>query len=325
LKLGAGGTARHWNVGGSFIQYFLLASPLFALVWVGFALVRWGRWSAGAAEVLGRFTYAVALPAMLFRMMSGVSRLPAVDVRLLLAFFGGCLIVFVLARFLAWRLFALDGVAQSVFAMGGVFSNNGVIGIGIALTMLGERAVAAVSLVLVFNSLILWMLVTSSVEWARHGEFSLHGFGKTLRTVLSNPIVASIIAGNLWGMTDIALPSLLDRPLALLAQSAVPLALVALGMGLAGHRLRDDLPQIAAICFIKLAVHPMIVWLLARALALPPLETQVVTMLASLAMGSNVYMMALQFASLRSPIAAALVLSTFLSAITTPLALSLAA
>jgi len=48
-------------------------------------------------------------------------------------------------------------------------------------------------------------------------------------------------------------------------------------------------------------------------------------MLASLAMGSNVYMMALQFASLRSPIAAALVLSTFLSAITTPLALSLAA
>jgi hypothetical protein len=325
LKVGAGGTARHWNVGGSFIQYFLLASPLFALVWVGFALVRWGRWSAGAAEVLGRFTYAVALPAMLFRMMSGVSRLPAVDVRLLLAFFGGCLIVFILARFLAWRLFALDGVAQSVFAMGGVFSNNGVIGIGIALIMLGERAAAAVSLVLVFNSLILWMLVTSSVEWARHGEFSLHGFGKTLRTVLTNPIVASILAGSLWSMTGVSLPTLIDRPLALMAQSAVPLALVSLGMALAGHQLRDDFAQILTICLIKLAAHPLVVWLLAKAIGLPTLETQVVTMLASLAMGSNVYMMALQFDSQRGPIAAGLVLSTFLSAFTTPLALALAA
>jgi len=30
---------------------------------------------------------------------------------------------------------------------------------------------------------------------ARHGELSLRGFGETLRSVLANPIVASVLAG----------------------------------------------------------------------------------------------------------------------------------
>ena len=61
------------------------------------------------AESLSQFVFSVALPAMLFRLMSDFSKLPPVDVRLLIAFFGGCLIVFVIGRLIAWKLFALDG------------------------------------------------------------------------------------------------------------------------------------------------------------------------------------------------------------------------
>jgi malonate transporter and related proteins len=306
-----------------FLHHFTLASPLFMLVLAGYALSRLGRWPAAVSEALGRFAYAVALPAMLFRMMSDFSRLPPVDVRLLLAFFGGCLIVFVIGRMVAHGLFRLDGVAQSVFALGGVFSNNVMLGVGIAKTTLGDDALPSVSLVIVFNALILWTLVTVSVEWARHGEFSLHGFGKTTRGVLTNPIVASILTGTLWGFAGIPLPVFIDQPLAMLGQAAVPLSLFALGMGLAEYRIRDGLAQSVAICAIKLGVQPLVVWLLARALGLPTLETQVVTMLASLAMGINVYMMSQQFRSLQGPVAAGLVLSTLLSSVTTPLVLTL--
>jgi len=308
-----------------FLHHFSLASPLFLLVLLGYALARSGRWPEAVGEALGRFAYAVAMPAMLFRMMSDFSRMPAVDVRLLLAFFGGCLIVFVIGRLVAHSLFRLDGVAQSVFALGGVFSNNVMLGVAIAKTTLGEAALPSVSLVIVFNALILWTLVTVSVEWARHGEFSVHGFGKTARGVLTNPIVASILAGTLWGFAETPLPTFLDVPLAMLGQGAVPFSLVALGMGLAAYRIREGLSQSVAICTIKLGVQPLVVWLLARALGLPPLETQVVTLLASLAMGINVYMMAQQFRSLQGPVAAGMVLSTLLSSITTPLVLALTA
>jgi hypothetical protein len=309
----------------AFLHHFSLASPLFLLVLAGYALARFGRWPASVSEALGRFAYAVAIPAMLFRMMSDFSRMPPVDARLLFAFFGGCLIVFVIGRLVARGLFRLDGVAQSVFALGGVFSNNVMLGIAIAKTTLGDAALPVVSMVIVFNALILWTLVTVSVEWARHGEFSLHGFGKTARGVLTNPIVASILAGTLWGFAGIPLPVFVDAPLAMLGQAAVPLSLFALGMGLAEYKIREGLNQSFAICAIKLGVQPLVVWLLARALGLPPLETQVVTMLASLAIGINVYVMAQQFRSMQGPVAAAMVLSVLLSSVTTPLALTLTA
>ena len=91
---------------------------------------------------------------MMFRLMSDFSKLPPVDARLLIAFFGGCLIVFVIGRLIAWKVFALDGVSQSVFALGGVFSNNVMLGLPLAKVSLGDVAVPSVALVLVFNALI---------------------------------------------------------------------------------------------------------------------------------------------------------------------------
>jgi hypothetical protein len=76
----------------------------------------------------------------------------------------------------AWKLFGLDGAGQSLFGLGGVFSNNVLLGIPLAKVALGEAALPSVALVLVFNSLTLWTLVTVSVEWARHGSFTAHGF-----------------------------------------------------------------------------------------------------------------------------------------------------
>ena len=104
--------------------------------------------------------------------MSDFAREPRVDARLLLAFFGGCIVVYAIARLAAFALFHMDGAAQSIFAMGGIFANNVLLGVPLAKVTLGEAALPAVSLVLVFNSLLLWTLATISVEWARHRDFS---------------------------------------------------------------------------------------------------------------------------------------------------------
>lgn len=307
----------------TFLHHVALASPLFVLVFIGYFLMRWSGWPRSMSESLSRFVFSVALPAMLFRMMSELLKLPPVDARLLIAFFGGCLIVFLLGRLLAWKLFALDGVAQSVFALGGVFSNNVLLGLPLAKVALGDAALPSVALVLVFNALILWTLVTVSVEWARHGSFSVHGFAQTARGVLTNPIVAAILSGTLFGLTGLPLPSMIDTPLHMVGQAAAPMALIALGMGLAEYGVRDGWKISVTISAVKLIVQPLVVWLLARLLALPPMETQVVVLLASLAVGANVYLMSRQFKTLEGPVAGSLVLSTGLAALTTPLVLTL--
>jgi predicted permease len=277
----------------SFLHHLALAAPLFLLVLLGYLLALWGGWTRAVSDALGRFVFGVALPALLFRLMSDLSQLPPVDARLLIAFFGGCLIVFVLGRLLGAFVFRLDGVAQSVFALGGVFSNNVLLGVPLAKLTLGEAAMPTVALVLVFNALVLWTLVTVSVEWARHGAFSLAGLGKTTRSVLTNPIVAGILSGAAFGLTGWRLPGVIDEPLRLIGQAAAPLALVVVGMGLA------------------------------RALGLAIVETQAVVLLAALAVGVNVYLMAQQFETMEAPVATSMVLTTALAALTVPLALSL--
>ena len=307
----------------TFLRQVSLAAPLFILVLMGYVLLRFCKWPKLMADHLTQFVFTLALPAMLFRLMSNFSGLPPVDARLLVAFFGGCLIVFLIGRVIAWKCFQLDGVSQSVFALGGVFSNNVMLGLPLARVVLGEAAVPSVALVLVFNALILWTLVTISVEWARHGSFSARGFTKTAWAVLTNPIVAGILLGTLFGLAGIKIPPLIDQPLAMLGHAAIPLALITLGMGLAEYGVRDHWPISLTICAVKLLLQPLVVWLLARLLGLPSLETRVVVLLASIPVGANVYLMSRQFKVLEGPVAGSLILSTSLAALTTPWVLTL--
>jgi predicted permease len=198
------------------------------------------------------------------------------------------------------------------------------LGVPLAKTLLGEASLPAVSLVLVFNSFLLWTLLTVSVEWARTRTASLRGIAATALRVLRNPIVASIIAGTAWGAMGIPLPSMIDRTLELIGEAAVPLSLIALGMGLAQYGIRDGIRESFGITVFKLVVHPLVVLAAAWAMRLPPLETQAIVLMAALPCGANVYLMSRQFGTLQGPVAGSLVLTTVFSAATVPLMLTAA-
>ena len=175
--------------------------------------MRLTRWPDEIADSLTKFVFTVALPAMMFKTMSGMRQLPPVDIRLLIAFFGSCIIVFILGRLFAWKVFGLDGAGQTVFALGGVFSNNLMLGLPLAKSLIGEAALPSVALVLVFNAMTMWTMATISIEWARHGSFSLKGFTLTAKNVLMNPLILAIIFGTAIRMSGLTLPAMINTPL----------------------------------------------------------------------------------------------------------------
>ena len=81
------------------LHQIYLSTPLFILVFIGYGVMRWAQWPKGDVRSLSRFVFSLALPAMLFHLMSDFLKLPPVDARLLIAFFGGCFIVFILGSF----------------------------------------------------------------------------------------------------------------------------------------------------------------------------------------------------------------------------------
>jgi predicted permease len=302
-----------------------LTSPLFLLAGLGYALVRWLGWPKSVSDALTRFVFAVAIPAVLFRLMSDFSRLPPVDARLLIAYFGGCLLVFVAGRAIASRLFKMDGVQQSVFGVGGIFANNLLLGLPLATILLGDAALPVVSLVLVFNSLLLWTLVTISIEWARTRHVSLAGFanyaeerghqscGRQHPDRHGVGLHRHSVAGHGGPHARI------DRPggdPAVADRAGYGTRRVRRPRRLAGKQ-RDLCRQARLASARGIRARPP-----AR---LPPLETRAVVLLASLPVGANVYLMAREFGALPGPVAASLVLSTVAAAVTTPIVLALMA
>lgn len=306
-----------------FLHQFSQALPLFSLILIGYLAQRLSAWPSSVLDGLTRFVFTLAIPAMLFRLMSRSHDLPPVDARLLIAFFGACLIVFVIGRLVSWKIFALDGASQSVFALGGIFSNNVMLGLPLAKLALGDAVVPSVALVIVFNALTLWTLVTVSVEWARHGNLSMRGFVRTLKGVFTNPVVIGILSGSLLGLTAWTLPVAIDLPIAMLGETASPVSLIVLGMGLAEYGVREGVRISVTVSVIKLIVQPLVVWGLAWLIGLPETETQAVVLLASMSIGANVYLMSCQFKVLEGPMASALVLSTLAASVTTPMVLAL--
>jgi malonate transporter and related proteins len=303
-------------------HFVRLSSPLYALVGAGFLVASSRFWRRDWSERASRVVFSVALPAMLFRMMSHQASLPPVDARVLIAYFGSCLMVFFVGRGAAAWLFGMNGVSQSVFGLGGIFSNIVLTGLPIAKIALGDSAVPVVALLLVFNALTLWTLVSVSVEWSLHGSFSLGGIATTAWNVLRNPIILSIVGGAVFGRLGLALPRIADTTLGFVGDVAGPAALFALGLELAAFPIRQAWTSSLALCTVKLVVQPLVVWTLAIALGLPALELRVVVLVASMAVGINVYLMSLRFQVLQGTIASSIVLSNVLAAITTPLLLA---
>lgn len=304
--------AQLWN-------QILLSTPLIVLIALGFALGRFAGLPASVIEGLNRFCFSVALPCMLFKVMSNFYQSPPVDARLLIAYFGSCFIVWLTGRIVASTLFKMDAISASVFSLGGIFSNNVMLGIPVAIILLGQSSLSSVALVLVFNSLILWTLVTVSVEWAQNGNFSLHGISRTLLSVLRNPLIIGIFSGFVWSALRRPLPMIIDTPVSMLGQVSAPLTLVTLGMSLSQYQIRQGLKESAAICLLKLALMPAVIWGLAMLLNLPREESQVVVLLGSMAVGVNVYLMAQKFGVMQGTTAASMLISTLISTLSTPL------
>lgn len=307
----------------AFVTQFLLTAPLYLLVGLGFAVAKVARVPERWQRAFARLIFAVLLPVLLFHLMSDPSGFSRLRWEVLAAFFGGCLVVFLVGREVARRGLGLTPREGAVFGIGGVFSNNVMLGLPLAQLTLGTAAIPTVAMVLVFNALVLWTLVTVAVEASQRQGAGFRGLLKTLRGVLLNPIVVGIALGLIWGLTGLEFPSIVEGGLELVGQAAGPLALVSLGMSLAGYPGQGDAKLTASLATFKLVAHPLAVWGLAVVIGLPLLETQVVVLLASTAIGSNVYLMSQQFGVLQRPVSRAILFSTMASTLTTPLILGL--
>ena len=307
-----------------FLHHLELCAPLFFLVFLGWGTVKVGLFDKAVSSGLSKFVFKLLMPVMLFQMMSHLSEMPPVDWRVLIAFFGSCVIVFTLGRLIGKRVFRQDSTGQVITGMGGIFGNNVQLGVPIVQVSLGNGAIPTISLLIIFNVLLLWTTATACVEFGRTGgHVDTKKFGKALLNIFKNPIVLGIALGSSFGLTGWHLPDVIDHTLGWVSSATTPSALMAVGMGLAQHSFKAALPKGCVISALKLVVQPVIVYALCRLIGLGELQTNATTLLSCLPVAINLYIMANEFESEEAAASNAIFVSTLVSAVTVPLTLAL--
>jgi predicted permease len=288
--------------------------PVFAIIALGFSLVRFQLLPKEAARALGAFVLIVALPALIFTALAKRNFAEIFEPNFLLAFAAGTFataaLVLLIARFALNR-----GLTEAaIMALGAAGANSGFVGYPIAAAVVGPQAAVALALcMLVENMLTIPLLLALAEAGAGGGRGAGVAIRQSLAGLVKNPLVLAIAAGLAASLTGFRLPAPLERSVDLLAAASAPVALVSIGGALAGLTIRRGLGGMALVVFGKLVLHPALV--LAALLALPPVAADLKRALLIIAASPMMAIYPLIGArfGLAGPAAAALLVATILA------------
>ena len=296
----------------------------FAAIWtvtaVGWLVGRRDLLGPRAERVLARLVFFVLTPALLF---TTLSRTDPADLATpaLAAFAAGALVTGAAGAALArWRWRRPLG-ETAVATLCASYVNAGNLGIPIAAYVLGD--VAAVAPVLLFQTLLVAPLALAVLDRTDGAADRRTGFGPARLFLFAgrNPIMLGSAAGIAVAASGWRPPDEALRPVELLGSAAVPVALLALGLALAGPRGEPSAGRAVepayALVALKALVHPALAYLVARLLGLdgPALLAAAVT--AALPTAQNVYVFAARYERAEPLARDVVLLSTLVAAATT--------
>lgn len=288
--------------------------PSFALVGLG-GLVR-RRLSENAWTGLDRLNFELLFPALLFTAAAGrpmeLSRVavigPAVWAILTLGLVAGY----------AARLFGPRRFLDFAGAWQTAWRFNTALGF-VAVTTLG--AADAALMAVVAGMAVPLANVFAVTALSRGGNL---GHGATLKRVALNPFLLASLAGVAVGLSGFHPPAVLMAPLGLLAQAAIPIALLSIGATMDWRALARIDAFGAILAGVKLMLLPAVTLALCKLAGAEPAITQILTMFAALPTASAAHVLASGFGADRALAATAVAQSTLLAALSLPLWITLA-
>lgn len=303
-----------------------IVAPIFILIALGAVIGRLRLLPEATGEALTSFVFLLAVPILLFRTVAGAHFGDTSPIWLWASYFAGVVPLYAFGILIGRRIAGLDRRGQVIAGVSASFSNLLFVGIPIVERAFGPEGLDVLSLILAVHMPTMMAASTLLLERAAALDARSAGDavaraspGRALRQVARNlsrnPLAVCIALGFAWRMTGWQLAGPIDEVTRLLAQTAGPLALVALGLSLPRYRIRGAIAAPLLLTVATLLVQPLIVLLVGSAL-LPPLWLGVTVVAAASPVGVNAYLFARFFRTGESVAAATILFSTIASAAT---------
>ncbi|MDV7340430.1 AEC family transporter [Terasakiella sp. A23] len=298
-------------------QVITVIFPVFAVVGLGYLMVKRGLFSQSGVDDLTRFIFYLAVPALLFRTSASGVMAQRLELSILLAYYGVGVVILFATYYMAKRVGHERAVVTGISAC---FGNLALIGLPIVQTAYGPEALVPLMTLITFNAMILFTIPCVMMETGRNPNANIGGIiWGSIKSVITNPLVIALVSGWVLAETEVELPSVIDRTTELLSKAAPPCALFAVGGGMARYSLRLEETRFSVLLasVAKLIIMPLAVFLLCHyVLGASPVWTMIATLGAAMPTGANPFVFATRYGVGDRIAGNAILLTTSLSLIT---------
>lgn len=241
----------------NFIFSVNVTIPIFLVILLGYILRRCNFFSDEFVKVANKYVFNVALPVMLFKDIAAADVKQDMNIK----FFLYCLIVTIIMFMAVWGIAALclkDKSMVGAYAQAASRGSAAVLGVAFVENICGSIGMTPLMIVAAvpfFNVLSVIILVFSAPkdETKDYGKIK-----SALINICKNPIIIGIVVGLIASLIGLKLPTIPQRTLTYISNTATPVALLAVGAGFDTKQALTRLKPAIGATIIKLFGLPAV-------------------------------------------------------------------
>lgn len=243
---------------GVYMENFLLALsvifPIFINLALGYFMMRLNILDDHSVNKINSSVFKVFLPLLLFYNVYSTNIQTALKPKLMLFSVVGTVVLFLVLLFVI-PLIEKDNKKRGPIIQGIFRSNFVIFGIPVATLLCKKGDIAATSLLVAVIVPLFNVLAVFVMEFFRGERIDIK---KTIKGVVSNPLIIASVVGLVFAFFKIKLPNILEKSISDISKIATPLALIALGASFTFKSVKGYTKQIIIGVLGKLVIVPFV-------------------------------------------------------------------
>lgn len=289
--------------------------PIFLVMVIGYIIKQLRMIDDSFVKTLNKFNFTVTLPVLVFKDLAGADFYSVWDTRYVLY----CFLITLVSIAAIWILAALiykDKTCLGEFVQASYRSSAAILGIAFIQNIYGNSGMAPLMIigtVPLYN--VAAVLVLSFTGPDAHG-LDRASLKKSIKGVLTNPILIGIALGVLASVCRLDFPVMIDKTISNVAALASPLALIGLGAGFEGRKALKKLLPTTVASALKLVILPALFLPLAVYMGFTQEKLVAILVMLGSPTTASCYIMAKNMGHEGTLTSSTVVATTFLSSIT---------
>ena len=224
--------------------------PIFLMMLLGMLFRKLGWMDEVFAAKMNKFVFLVPLPVLLFEQLATVDFSEVWDIKFIIFCFVVTAISITISTLISllWK----DRSVKGEFIQATYRSSAALLGIAFIQNIYGTAGMAPLMIIGSVPLYNIMAVVVLSVFKPGNNSFDKALVKKTLKGIVTNPIIIGIVAGFVWSALKLPMPSILHKTVSSIGATATPMGLMSMGATFEMKKATSKMKPTLVAVFMKL-------------------------------------------------------------------------